>query len=134
MKTRLLLLTLVGIVLAGVNLFGLTPVATPIRPLNPFDPVFAIMNRRPAQMGCVGCHIGPSPGLGPWFGPDKDTVLATLETGVTPDGEELSQIPVQGGRAGRLADFLREGVMPLGGQPWNDDQLAILDRWLMQYE
>jgi hypothetical protein len=101
-----------------------------------FDPVFAIMNdgRGPDSLGCRGCHIGPQPGFGPWWGDDRDTVLATLESGVTPDGQVLDPPPLDGGRKGILGRFVHQGTMPLGGMQWDDDSLAILDKWLQTYE
>ncbi len=102
---------------------------------SPFDPVFAIMNRPPSQMGCAGCHINSRAQQGiPWFGKDKASVLQTLETGITPDGDQLPVIPVEGGRSGILGDYLHNGIMPLNGTPWTDAQLEILDRWLITYE
>src|SRR5262249_31614109 len=106
MTVRVRLLVLTGVVLAGVALFvqpqprarvmagGCCP--------DRFDPVFEIMNRPGSKMGCLGCHIGPRPGIGPWFGPDQDSVRTSLETGITYDGQEMSQVPVDGGRSGYL--------------------------------
>lgn len=100
-----------------------------------FDPVFAIMNRSPSRMGCVGCHISPQPQQRiPWFGKDEASVLQTLETGVTPDGNQLPAIPVEGGRSGIMGVYLHDGIMPLDGDPWTDAQLSILDQWLITYE
>jgi hypothetical protein len=100
-----------------------------------FDRVFAVMNRSPKHRGCMGCHIAPEPVPNiPWFGKDKESVLQTLETGITPDGQQLSQIPVEGGRSGELGFFLHNAVMPLGGKPWADKQLMRLDDWLITYE
>jgi hypothetical protein len=144
MKYRLLpwLLLLIGVV--SPYLFSSPPSsfdsASPITPTplgggDLFAPVFAIMDgvQGPDAMGCRGCHIGPKPGYGPWFGDDKATVLQTLETGMTPDGMTI-QPPVQGGRYGTMGSFLHSGIMPLGGTPWDDDQLTILDKWLITYE
>jgi hypothetical protein len=102
---------------------------------NRFDPVFAIMNRSPSQMGCLGCHVSPRAQQDiPWFGKDQASVLQTLETGITPDGNQLSVIPVEGGRSGILGRYLHNGTMPLNGTPWTDAQLEVLDRWLITYE
>ncbi len=101
---------------------------------DPFDPVWAIMDRAPSENGCRGCHVGKKPGEGFWFGSDRDSVLQTLETGVNPAGEELGYSPVDGGRAGWLAWYLYSGEMPLEGKPWNEEQLALLDAWLITYE
>lgn len=112
-----------------------SPAAGPItRVPNPFDPVWEIMNRERQDKGCVNCHIAPDPRIGFWFGADKDSVLMTLVTGINPDGDVLDTIPVAGGRSGLLGSFLRNGIMPLGGQSWTDSDLVILDRWLVLFE
>lgn len=110
-------------------------VPTPVQLGSQFDSVFVIMNRPPSEMGCVGCHISPQPQRGiPWFGKDKPSVLQTLETGVTPNGDQLPAIPVEGGRSGILGRYLHDGIMPLDGTPWDEAQLTILDQWLITYE
>lgn len=103
---------------------------------DPFDPVWDIMtqDRGSDSMGCRGCHIGPQPGFGPWFGDTKEDVRATFETGINPDGDDLGVIPVDGGRDGQLGQFLHNNIMPLFGTYWGDDELALLDAWLITYE
>lgn len=157
MKLRVLLLILGAGYLAGAVLLGptqapsraqdprpgnTTPVtgavgrpASGITPIShPFDAVWEIMNRPRADKGCVNCHIAPDPRIGFWFGADKESVLLTLVTGVNPIGDVLDVIPVEGGRFGLLGNWLRNGFMPLGGAPWDDDDLALLDRWLILFE
>jgi len=100
-----------------------------------FDPVYAVMDGAPLDMGCRGCHIAKQrTGFAPWWGNDRDTVLATLESGITPDGEVLDPPPVDGGRSGILGQYLHYGYMPLAGEAWTQDQLDILDAWLITYE
>src|SRR5262249_13945247 len=100
-----------------------------------FEPVWQIMNQVPPNGGCVGCHLRDSKiGQSPWFGPDKATVLRTLETGITPDGQSLSRIPVEGGSQGRLANFLSTGFMPRGGRRWTQEELDVLYQWLAHYK
>ena len=94
---------------------------------NPFDAVFAIMTqpRGPDSTGCRGCHLteDPADAIGPYFGNTQCEVEYTLIT--FGDGELII-----GGRQSVLAEFLREGLMPLGGTPWSDDQLEALYLWL----
>jgi hypothetical protein len=116
---------------------GVAPISpTPLGGGDLFDPVFAIMNKDASgySPGCRGCHIGPGPGIGPWFGDNKNDVLLSLETGVSPDGIAFADPPVERGRAGLLADYLHGGRMPRGGDRWNEKRLAILDEWLITYE
>lgn len=103
---------------------------------NPFDPVWAIMtqDRGADSMGCRGCHIGPQPRLRPWFGDTEEDVLATLETGISPDGTNVGFVPVEGGRFGSLGSVLHSCFMPFNGTCWGDDELALLDAWLINYE
>lgn len=118
------------------------PVGPPVEtvfsgPADLFEPVWEIMNQQHGRMsnGCVGCHIQPDDtGFGPWFGDTKEDVLATLETGIAPDGTMLNLVPVDMGRNGELANYLVNGIMPIGGQHWADDQIAILFDWLITYE
>jgi len=117
----------------------IAPVAAPSRTLgcgpDLFGPVWDIMNRIPENMGCVGCHIADEPSFGPWFGFDRDSVYTTLVTGVDPNGDLVFDPPlVDGGRSGTLAINLHNGFMPLRGQPWGDQELAILDDWLITFE
>lgn len=88
-----------------------------------FDAVFAIMTGDPGQMGCRGCHVGPKPGFGPWWGNNEATVYNSLVTGMTPDMETLDPIPVDGGRNGVLGVYLTEATMPLFGSRWTQEQL-----------
>lgn len=112
-----------------------SPVTSPITPVpNPFDPVWEIMNRDRQNKGCVNCHIAPDPRIGFWFGADKESVLFTLLTGINPNGDVLDTIPVEGGRFSLLGQWLHQGVMPLGGQQWDENDLLILDRWLILFE
>ncbi len=155
MKARILISALVVAALATAGLVGptqtpsradgsqKTPVASPagvvVRPApvggwHPFNAVYEIMNREPAQKGCVGCHINPAPAVGFWFGADRQSVLRTLETGVNPLGDDMGLIPVEGGRDSVMAVMLHFGIMPLGGEPWDDADLALLDFWLRMYE
>lgn len=94
---------------------------------NPFDAVFAIMTqpRGPDSTGCRGCHIteDPADAIFPYFGNTQCEVEYTLIT--FGDGELIF-----GGRQSVLASLLREGFMPQGGYPWNDDQLEALYLWL----
>lgn len=125
---------LIGIAVLALVLF--VPGVLPVRASSgdSFDPVWAIMDRDRSESGCRGCHVRKEPGFSFWFGNDKETVRQTLETGINPDGEDLAYSPVEGGRAGWLAWYLHEGIMPLGGKAWNEDQLALLDAWLITYE
>jgi hypothetical protein len=129
-------IVLIGIVAAST---WVAPGASPCRAaahrnLDLFGPVFSIMNNTGDNMGCIGCHIGDKPTGFLWFGGDQATVLQTFETGVTPDGEVIGPIPVDGGRNGLLAFLLHNGYMPRYGTPWGDDELALLDAWLSTYE
>src|SRR5262245_30885624 len=158
MKLRILLLALAAGYLATFALLGpasgpsraqdrrpagdtpLTPAVTqtgaaafPVI-VHPFDPVWAVMNRAPADNGCVGCHIAPQPVRGFWFGETREEVLETLETGVNPNGDVLQIIPVEGGRMSLLGLWLHAGVMPRNGTRWGEADLLWLDSWLMLYE
>lgn len=110
------------------------PASTFIPVIDLFDPVWDIMNRPRQNKGCVGCHIAPGPSIGPWFGADRNAVLLTLLTGINPDGDIVDPIPVAGGRFGQLGTFLRNGIMPMGGQRWSAADLELLDRWLILFE
>jgi hypothetical protein len=100
-----------------------------------FDAVWAVMFNPRIQMGCGGCHINPARGQGSWWGFDRDSVLASLESGVSPDGLRFTSTPyVTGGRNGLLASVLTSGRMPQDGARWQADQLAALNTWLYQYE
>jgi|SRR6516225_7891148 len=136
-------LLLVAIAQAGSYLLSAPPStfdspapvdATPIGRSHAFDPVFAIMTQPRGDTGCRGCHIGSERTVGPWWGDDEDTVLQSLETGMSPDGQETFPPPVSGGRMGILGSFLHNGIMPLGGTPWDQDQLTVLDKFLRIYE
>ena len=111
---------------AGVAIsFALGFGATAFAQENPFDAVFAIMtqDRGRDSPGCRGCHIGEQPAFGPYFGNTQDEV----ENGIiTYDGGRL----IDGGRDSILANYLREGVMPLDGTQWTDCQLELLFLWL----
>ncbi len=91
-----------------------------------FDDVWAIMNvdRGPDSMGCRGCHIGPAPALGPYWGDTEAAVLSSIEaSGI-----------VLGGRMSFFASRLERGEMPLFGQPWCSDSLDVMRAWLILYE
>jgi len=118
------------IAVAVFFLVGMTPVAS--AQVNPFDAVFAIMTQPTTDpctgeptTGCRGCHIADAPIEGyPYFGDTQDNVESFLR--FFNDGEI-----VRGGWDGSIiASFLRAGVMPLGGVPWSDDDLAALHTWL----
>lgn len=91
---------------------------------DPFDAVYALMtqDRGPDSPGCRGCHIGPEPAIGPYFGNTQDEVLNTF----TVDRPDL----IDGGRGSILAGFLRDGLMPLGGSLWTNCELELLYAWL----
>ncbi len=93
---------------------------------DPFDPVWAIMTQPLGidSKGCRGCHVGPDPGLGPYWGDDQATVRQSIEAAGL----------VVGGRMSYLASRLRAGDMPLFGMPWEADDLTLLDAWLITYE
>jgi hypothetical protein len=93
---------------------------------NPFDAVFALMtqDRGPDSPGCRGCHIGPGPAIGTYFGNTQDEVEMTF----TVDRPDL----IEGGRGSTLASFLRDGLMPLSGSLWTDCELELLYAWLDQ--
>ncbi len=93
---------------------------------NPFDAVFALMtqDRGPDSPGCRGCHIGPGPAIGTYFGDTQDEVEMTF----TVDRQDL----IEGGRGSTLASFLRDGLMPLSGSLWTDCELELLYAWLDQ--
>ncbi len=93
---------------------------------NPFDSVFALMtqDRSPDSPGCRGCHIveDPSMAFGPYFGNTQDEVEYELING--------EGMYVAGGRDSMLANFLRDGSMPLDGRMWADKELELLYIWL----
>ena len=105
-----------------------------------FDPVWATMTQPEGgdSPGCRGCHIGPAPSFGRWFGDTREDVLNYFING---DG----MILVAGGRQGTLAEAL--GLVagtnpfmprdaPLDGRFWVDDaslgltELTDLGNWL----
>jgi hypothetical protein len=95
-------------------------------PTNPFDAVFAIFNqpRGPDSPGCNGCHIREDEGPAPWWGATEDEVLDSLQRAGL----------VVGGRQSILAGRLHRGEMPMGGRLWSDEELAVLDNWIIAYE
>lgn len=101
---------------------------------DPFEAVFEIMNRLPKDKGCYGCHVGPKPSVGFWFGEDKDWVHFTLATGINPDGEDRGFSFLQGGRDSLFGHRLRDGVMPLGGPAWEEKEIALMEKWLAIWE
>src|SRR5262245_11973501 len=96
--------------------------ALPALAQSPFDAVFAIMTQDagPDSPGCRGCHVGPqeSPPA-PWWGDTQQDVLASIEASGL----------VIGGRMSYLGYRLQQGEMPLGGRPWNSDEIDILNSW-----
>jgi hypothetical protein len=107
---------------------------------DPFDPVFATMTQQEGgdSPGCRGCHIGPAPGFGRWFGDTQDDVLDYFLNG---EGMVL----VSGGRESLLAGALGliEGMQPFmprdapgDGRFWTDNpclgltELTDLGNWL----
>ena len=106
-----------------------------------FDPVFATMTQPEEggdSPGCRGCHIGPAPSFGRWFGDTQDDVLNYFLNG---DG----MILVSGGRQSLLAGALGliDGMnpfmprdAPLDGRFWEDNpnlgrtELTDLGNWL----
>jgi hypothetical protein len=93
---------------------------------NPFDAVFGLMTQDngPDSPGCRGCHIGPEPAIGTYFGDTQDEVEMTF----TVDRPDL----IEGGRGSILAGFLRDGLMPQSGALWADGELELLYTWLDQ--
>jgi hypothetical protein len=103
---------------------------------DPFDPVFATMTQ-PAggdSPGCRGCHIGPAPAFGPWFGDTQDDVLNYFMNG---DGMILvsqGRLSVLAGALGLIDGF--PPYMPRDGRFWVDDpcqgltELTDLGNWL----
>lgn len=93
---------------------------------DPVDAVWAIMTQPLGldSKGCRGCHVGPDPGLGPYWGDDQTTVRQSIEAAGL----------VVGGRMSYLASRLRAGDMPRFGMPWEADDLTLLDAWLITYE
>lgn len=105
-----------------------------------FDPVYATMTQPQGgdSPGCRGCHVGPAPSFGRWFG---DTEADLLDYFTNGPGVTL----VTGGRASRLAEVLGlvDGVnpimprsAPIDGRFWVDDpslgltELTDLGIWL----
>lgn len=102
--------------------------------VNPFDPVWATMNQDTGgdSPGCRGCHIGPAPSFGTWFGDDEAAALDYFT-----NGEGAMQ--VSGGRNSTLARALGlvDGVSPymprfapLDGRFWEASELMDLGTWL----
>jgi hypothetical protein len=107
---------------------------------DPFAAVWATMTQQQGgdRPGCRGCHIGPHPQFGPWFGDTEEDVLNYFLSG---DGMML----VSGGRDSTLASALGlvDGVppymprfAPIDGRFWVDDpdqgltELTDLGNWL----
>jgi len=107
---------------------------------DPFDPVFATMTQPEGgdSPGCRGCHIGPAPSFGRWFGDTQDDVLNYFLNGA-------GMILVSGGRQSLLAGALGliDGMdpfmprdAPLDGRFWEDNpclgltELTDLGNWL----
>lgn len=108
---------------------------------DPFDPVWATMTQNEGgdSPGCRGCHIGPGPAFGPYFGNTEADVLDYFLN--DPRGRSM----VSGGRQSTLAQALGlvDGVnpymprdAPLDGRFWVDDpdrgltELTDLGTWL----
>lgn len=106
----------------------------------PFAPVWATMNQEQGgdRPGCRGCHIGPGPAYGRWFGDTEEEVLAYFTSGP-------GMILVSGGRQSTLAAALGliDGISPymprfapIDGRFWVDDpdqgltELTDLGNWL----
>jgi len=111
-----------------------------VLPNDPFDPVFATMTQQEGgdSPGCRGCHVGPAPSFGRWFGDTQDDVLDYFLNGP-------GMILVSGGRQSLLAGAL--GLIPgmdpfmprdapLDGRFWEDNpclgrtELTDLGNWL----
>ncbi len=107
---------------------------------DPFAPVWATMTQEEGgdRPGCRGCHIGPGPASGRWFGDTEEDVFAYFTSGA-------GMILVSGGRQSRLAEALGlvDGVppfmprfAPFDGRFWADDpdqgltELTDLGNWL----
>ncbi len=98
---------------------------------DPFDAVWEIMTQpaAPDSPGCRGCHVGEEENPpAPYWGNDKDQVRDSI----------VFSGYVEGGRDSYLAARLRSSdppfQMPRDGRSWNDDELAVLDAWLITFE
>src|SRR6516225_4805291 len=113
MRFRVGVLALLAATIASHPLFAPTAATCRMRacPDELFDPVFGNMDQPVENGGCIGCNIRDDPkGFGPRFGYDKDTVLHTLLTGETPDGDVLDPIPTEGGANSILSRWLHNGT------------------------
>ena len=127
----------------AVMVLSLAAVGAPVSAQcdNPFDPVWATMTQDAGgdSPGCRGCHVGPQPAFGPWFGDTEDDVLNFFLT------SSRGRAMVMGGRTSRIAEALGlvDGVSPymprdapLDGRFWVDDpdqglsELTDLGNWL----
>lgn len=107
---------------------------------DPFAPVWATMTQEQGgdRPGCRGCHVGPAPVYGRWFGDTEEAVFDYFTSGA---GMTL----VSGGRQSTLARALGlvDGVnpymprfAPFDGRFWVDDpdqgltELTDLGNWL----
>jgi hypothetical protein len=105
-----------------------------------FAPVWTTMTQEQGgdRPGCRGCHVGPGPVYGRWFGDTEEDVLAYFTSGA-------GMILVSGGRQSILAMALGlvDGIppymprfAPVDGRYWVDDpeqgltELTDLGNWL----
>jgi hypothetical protein len=100
------------------------------RTIELFRPVFEIMTLEAAKdsPGCRGCHIG-SDAFITWGTYTVETAEETLD-----QLEQERPDLLAGGRSSSMAELLYNGAMPRLGRPWNQDELDLLDAWLITYE
>ena len=125
----------------AATILSLTTLAGPAHAqCDPFAPVWATMTQEQGgdRPGCRGCHVGPAPVYGRWFGDTEEAVLNYFMAG---GGMTL----VSGGRQSTLAGALglidgqppyMPRFAPFDGRYWVDDpdqgltELTDLRNWL----